>query len=271
MKKGVDVSQFQQGLKMTEVKAAGYGFAVLRAGYTGYGVGRVKRKDPDFETFYKQAKECKLPVGAYWYSCANDAASGKAEAEFLIENCLKGKQFEFPIYIDVEETRWQSNDKNGVTDAVIAFCETLENRGYFAGVYASLDWFNRKIDTKRLEVYTKWVAAWRSTKPAFGFTGFDLWQNSSTGKIGKKRVDTDIAYKDFTSAIKKAGLNGFKKPAEKTTDKKVGGTEKKKTVEEIAKEVIDGKWGNGDERKQRLTEAGYNYESVQKKVNQLLK
>lgn len=44
----------------------------------------------------------------------------------------------------------------------------------------------------------------------------------------------------------------------------------KKTVDELAKEVLDGKWGTGDERKKRLTEAGYDYNAVQKKVNELL-
>ena len=43
----------------------------------------------------------------------------------------------------------------------------------------------------------------------------------------------------------------------------------KKSVTEIAKEVLAGKWGNGDERKNRLTSAGYNYNEVQKKVNEL--
>ena len=44
----------------------------------------------------------------------------------------------------------------------------------------------------------------------------------------------------------------------------------KKTVAEIAKEVIQGKWGNGDERKKRLTAAGYDYAVIQSKVNELL-
>ena len=44
----------------------------------------------------------------------------------------------------------------------------------------------------------------------------------------------------------------------------------KKTVDEIAKEVLDGNWGNGDERVKRLKEAGYDPEAVQKKVNELL-
>lgn len=45
----------------------------------------------------------------------------------------------------------------------------------------------------------------------------------------------------------------------------------KKTVTELAKEVIQGKWGNGSERKQKLTQAGYDYDRVQAEVNRLLK
>ena len=44
----------------------------------------------------------------------------------------------------------------------------------------------------------------------------------------------------------------------------------KKSVDEIAKEVIRGDWGNGQDRKDRLTAAGYDYSAVQKRVNELL-
>ena len=47
--------------------------------------------------------------------------------------------------------------------------------------------------------------------------------------------------------------------------------EKLKTVDEIAKEVIQGKWSAGDERKQKLTAAGYDYSKVQARVNELMK
>lgn len=43
-----------------------------------------------------------------------------------------------------------------------------------------------------------------------------------------------------------------------------------KTVDELAREVIAGKWGNGDERKKKLTAAGYDYKAIQKRVNELL-
>lgn len=63
-----------------------------------------------------------------------------------------------------------------------------------------------------------------------------------------------------------------KAPAKKTTTtaaKKT--TTTKKSVTELAKEVIAGKWGNGSTRKEKLTDAGYDYNAVQKKVNELLK
>lgn len=49
-----------------------------------------------------------------------------------------------------------------------------------------------------------------------------------------------------------------------------GSTTSKKSTTEIAKEVIAGKWGNGDARRKKLEEAGYNYNTVQKEVNRLL-
>ncbi len=56
-------------------------------------------------------------------------------------------------------------------------------------------------------------------------------------------------------------------PAEK---KEVPAEEGKKTVDELAREVIKGLWGNGGERKKRLEEAGYSYVEVQNRVNQIL-
>lgn len=69
--------------------------------------------------------------------------------------------------------------------------------------------------------------------------------------------------------LKKAGFSGIiveVGSAQKETAK----VEPKKSVDEVAREVINGKWGNGSERKKRLEEAGYNYAEVQAKVNQLL-
>ena len=54
-------------------------------------------------------------------------------------------------------------------------------------------------------------------------------------------------------------------------DKTDSAASAKKSVDTLAKEVIQGKWGNGEERKKRLTAAGYDYNAVQKRVNEILK
>jgi len=188
----------------------------------------------------------------YYYSCAKTLEEGISEANFLYENCLKNRRFEYPIYIDVEDQYWQARHGKGTTDAIIGFCNRLEQLGFYAGVYASLSWFDNTLQTYRLKRFTKWVASWRGQKPNVSFNAFDLWQNSDNGVINKYIVDTDQAFKDFESIIKSNGLNGYKK------------------LDEIADEVIKGFWGTGSDRKQRLTAEGYDYEAVQKKVNEIL-
>lgn len=218
MLKGLDISSYQKGISMTAIKNAGMKFLILRAGFTGWGTGVSYNKDSCFETFYKQAKAKGIGVGAYWYSCANTKEKGINEAKYMYENCLKGKQFEYPIYIDVEEVRWQSNNKKGVTDAIIGFCEYLEDKGYWVGIYASdISGFKDKMDVSRLKAYDKWVARYGS-KPAYVKT-YGMWQSSSTGRIKGYvgNLDTNEAYTNYPTVIKNKGKNGF---AKQTTTKK---------------------------------------------------
>ena len=67
---------------------------------------------------------------------------------------------------------------------------------------------------------------------------------------------------------KEAAARAAKEAAEKAAAKVAA--RKAEKVEEIAKEVIQGKWGNGQERKDKLTEAGYDYHEIQTKVNELM-
>jgi len=62
---------------------------------------------------------------------------------------------------------------------------------------------------------------------------------------------------------RKTNIVAFARP--KYTD------EVKPNIEAVAREVIDGKWGSGNDRRQRLERAGYNYREVQDKVNEILK
>lgn len=259
---GVDISSHQQGLKIYEIKNAGFEFAILRAGFTGYGANRSKNTDSCFAGWYEEAKKIGLPIGAYYYSCAKTREEGIAEANYLYE-IIKGKQFEFPIYMDVEEVRWQANDKAGVTEAIIGFCDTLESKGFFVGIYASTSWFYDKIDTEKLNRYTKWVANWSKNKPNFKFNAFDLWQHTDNLKIAGRQIDGNKSYRNFPEEIKASGLNGFGKETPSNTQ-----PQNTVSIVDLAYKVINGDYGYGEQRKKAL---GSLYDEVQAKVNEIMK
>lgn len=263
--RGIDVSRWQGNINWNLVKESGISFAILKAGGSDEGI----YIDPTFEKYYAGAKAAGIPVGAYYYVgplCTSQEA-GIADAKRFLD-IMKGKTFEYPVYIDLESTN--PPEKRGATDATIAFCEYMENNGYFVGIYASdVSGFCDRLDLNRLSAYSKWVARYGS-KPQY-VSSYDMWQYNSTGRVSGiiGDVDMDYCYKDFPEIIKAAGLNGFPKqntapPSEKPVETP------KKTIDELAKEVIDGKWGNDPERAKRLTAAGYDAAAVQKRVNQIL-
>lgn len=210
-RKGLDISSWQQGISFDAIKNSEYNqFVILRGGFTGWGTGVSYNKDSCFEGFYADAKARGIPVGAYWYSCANTYDKGVAEANYFYENCLKGKQFEYPVYMDVEDSHWQVGNKDGVTAAIKGFCETLENKKYYVGIYASdISGFQEKMYVDQLKDYDKWVARYGS-KPQY-VTSYGMWQTASNGRINGygENLDTDIAYQDYETIIKNAKLNGF--------------------------------------------------------------
>ena len=259
---GIDISVYQKGMNLTNAKNEGVKFAILRAGYTGYGNGVSKAKDTEFETHYRNAKNNGLGVGAYWYSRATTYENGKAEAKYMYENCLKGKEFEYPIYIDVEDTYYQSKaGKTAITNGIKGFCEYLESKGYYAGVYANSSWFKNYIDASIPTKYDCWVANWGTTNPSIPLHG--LWQfGGETNKIRTNKVagyvcDQNYAYKDYPSIMKNYGLNGFTKEKEESNTNTL--TTPKKSVEEVAKEIIEA-----------IKISGYSHTEIQNKINELM-
>lgn len=168
-----------------------YKFAILRGGLSN-SPGGDKKIDSTFENFYFEAKLEKVPVGVYYMSWASTAEQGKEEALFLYDNCLKNKVFELPIFMYIENaTNW--GKKPGVTDAIIAFCETIKSKGLRPGVSASLYWFNKMIDTPRLKEYPKWVQHISEKEPVWTCENVEFWGNSCNGKIDGKFVNENIA------------------------------------------------------------------------------
>lgn len=205
---GVDLSRFQQGISFDALVREGVEFVILRGAYH-------LTKDSEFENFYSQAKARNLPVGVYLYTIATTPQGAREEAEFLLNNVLKNKQFELPIYIDIEDERYYSRPKANNSAVVKAFCDTLEANDYFAGVYASTNFFLTYLDDSQLKAYTHWVAQWSNqlTYPDRSVVG--IWQfGGSTNRIRSPilagvNVDQDYMFKDFPSIIKSYGLNGL--------------------------------------------------------------
>ncbi len=169
--KGIDVSKWQGTVDFDKVKAAGVKFVILRAG-----LGKsASQKDIMFEEYYAKAKAAGLKVGAYWYSYATTLADGLAEAKACVE-VLKGKQFEFPIYFDLEEASQFANGSSFCNSLVQTFCSELEKNGYFAGLCMARSPLTTYITAANRERYALWVAEYASKCNYSGSYG--IWQYS---------------------------------------------------------------------------------------------
>ena len=258
--KGIDVSIWQGIIYWEKVRNDGTQFAILKAGGSDAGF----YKDSTFEGNYLGCKAAGIHVGAYYFVGRNctTKANGEADAQRFLE-MLKGKQFDMPVYLDFEAPN--AGDVNGNTQAAIGFCNVMEKAGYYVGIYASdISGFKEKLHASALRQFTWWVARY-GDRPVYAVNSLGMWQYSSNGAVDgiKGRVDMDECYVDFPTAIKSKGLNGYgsTKPVTKPAEPV------RKNNEQIADEVIAGAWGNGEDRKNRLTKAGYDYNAIQNIVN----
>ncbi|OPJ64035.1 fibronectin type III domain-containing protein [Clostridium oryzae] len=200
--KGIDVSRWQENINWSAVKSSGVKFAMIRSSYGS------KSADPMFEVNYAGAKANGIAVGAYHYSYATTTAKAAVEVNNFMKQ-LQGKQFEYPVCIDMEDASMSSISRKTLTDIVLVYLKKLTQAGYYPMIYANKNWFTSKLDDTRLKPYDHWLAQWTSSISYDGPVG--IWQYSDAGSVKgiSGRVDMDISYVDYTSKIKAAHLNGF--------------------------------------------------------------
>lgn len=251
MKKIIDISEFQTVSNWDEVKKNSEG-VIIRLGYRGYGSGRIVF-DEKFKQNFDAVKKHNIPYSVYFTTQAINEAEGKEEAAFCI-NALNKAAVNFPIFVDSEDANRGYGRADGGklskdqrTAILKAFCDTIKASGYKAGVYASCSWFYDRLNYKELANNFLWVAQYGNSEPSIPW---NAWQYTNNGLIGGIYGTVDVS--KWNEAATKP---------EPTA---------KKTNEQIADEVIAGKWGNGDDRERRLTAAGYNYNEVQAIVNKKL-
>ena len=210
----LDVSKYQPNIDYAQVAKQVDG-VILRCGVTGWGTANQCSTDDCFEKHYAGFKAVGLPVGAYYYSAADTIAKAQEEVEYC-KKILAGKQFELPIYYDVEcRERMNKLSKDQLTAQVIAWCDKMEQAGYFVGVYSYTSFINEKLDIAALaQRYTIWLADYRQnydrTIPR------DMHQYTSTAQIAGIAGGVDMSNlfrTNLMETIQEAGLNGFpKKP-----------------------------------------------------------
>lgn len=248
--KGIDVSEFQGNIDWARVKNDGVEFAILKLG--NIYDAQSNYKDSKFDTNYKNAKSQGIKVGAYIYNYCNTIDTLKKGLEWAIKK-LEGKELDLPFYLDMEDKDIQGETKETLTNQCNEFAKYVESKGYQAGVYANVNWLKNELNPndfdKKISV---WVAQYYKECQ---YTGkYDIWQYASDGSVSGISGNCDMNYLYNEDIIK-----------ESETD-----TSDKKTIDELAEEVIDGKWGDGEDRKTKLEKAGYDYDAVQDRVNEIL-
>lgn len=239
---GVDLSYCQEGISFPALKQAGVRFAIIRAGFS-------TKKDVTMDKFVADCKKYGIDYGFYWYSYAMSIEQAQTEAEKCIE-VIKNLSPTYPIFFDMEEKKQIDNlNTDTRTKMAIAFCEKIRQAGFKPGIYANPFFMENYYDKSRIiGKYDIWLAHWTNSPdcPSKYYYGQTMWQ-WGVDKIDGYDVDGDICFTKY----------GKKKPVEKTID-------------QLADEVLAGKWDNGAERERLLTAAGYDYNAVQKRVNEKL-
>lgn len=247
---GIDVSQHQGKINWDEVQSQ-IDFAILRLGWIGNKENHTT--DVQFERNYAECKRLGIPVGVYVYCYANNENAAKSGANWTVKS-LSDKTFELPVYIDMEDSSISDLSKDLLTDICISFNSIIEANNMWAGVYTDLDWFENHLNKDIIKSkYTTWIAHYTSGNDKHKGE-YDMWQNSSNGILNgiNGKVDTNYMYRDLMSEI-----GNIKQSEPQTT----------KSVVDLAYEVLDGKYGNGEERKKAL---GSLYDEVQNKVNEII-
>lgn len=219
MAKGIDVSSYQGNIDWDEVKKT-IDFAIIRC---GYGNDRFTQDDNKYERNATECERLGIPYGVYLYSYATNLEEAESEVAHTLR-LIKNHKLEYPVFLDVESEVQKKLDNDTLVNVVEHYCKKMEEAGYYVGIYANLDWFVNRLDSKKLESFDHWLAQW-SSEPTY-VKPFGMWQYTSKLTLSgiSGFVDGDIAYKDYPKIIREKNLNHLTDPIEENRKFKIGDT-----------------------------------------------
>lgn len=175
----------------------------------GFGNKNNHTKDRQFERNYNECKRVGIPIGVYVYNYCISEGAVESGAKWTIEQ-LQGRKLELPIYIDMEDSSGIGLGQVTNTNICIAFNTIIEQNGYWAGVYANLNWFNNYLNKDIIKSkYTTWIAHY-GVSPLKYNGQYDILQYSSNYKVNgiNGKVDINEMYRDLINEIKGNETNG---------------------------------------------------------------
>ena len=202
---GIDVSRYQGSINWNQVASAGKQFAIVRVGSSNANGVYV---DPYFLQNVNGAKAAGLRVGAYYYTYARTTAAVNNELSTFM-NAMSGIQFEYPIYVDVEDSSLTSLGRTQLTNLVRYAMDVLAQNKWYAGWYSYTNFINNYLNASVLNSNPLWVADYRST---LGYTGpYSMWQYSGSGQVNgiNGACDLNYSYFDFLPDIRAGGFNNY--------------------------------------------------------------
>lgn len=192
---GIDVSKWNGSIDWNAVKNSGVSYVIIRCGYRGSTTGALI-EDPKFRSNIQGATAAGLKVGVYFFTQAVNEVEAVEEAS-MVASLISGYKISYPVFLDVEPSGGRADNigKDTRTAVCKAFCQTIQNSGYTAGIYANRTWFTSYINTGSLTGYKIWLAQYAAA-PTYSATRYDLWQYSSKGSVAgiSGSVDMNISY-----------------------------------------------------------------------------
>lgn len=259
---GIDISNWQRGIDLSKVPCD---FVIAKA---TEGIGYV---DKSCDGFIQQALKSGKKIGFYHFARPTANNDPIREADYFYNNCKGYFGKGIPI-LD-----WEAENRHNVAWAKKWLDRVYQRSGVKPAIYMSESVVNSYDWSSVANAdYGLWVAKYRDNNPDYNYNManagsrprvkwwkfYCMWQWTSSGRLNgyNGNLDCNVFYGDGTTWDKYAGKSGTTHPVKPTQPVK-------KSNEEIANEVINGVWGNGEDRKKRLTDAGYNYTVVQAIVN----
>lgn len=210
VKKGIDVSKWNQKIDWEAVKADGVEFAIIRCGYRGSSSGSLVI-DPMYIENIEGAIAADIPVGVYFFTQAVNEVEAVEEASMVI-NLIREYDVDYPVFLDSE-----SAGGNGRADGLEpaertrihkAFLETIASAGYETGIYASANWLTKKVDMEELSEYRTWLAEYADIPTYDEY--YHMWQYTSKGTIDgiSTNVDLNLCYMNIDTSIDHSAASG---------------------------------------------------------------